>query len=260
LYGLKEAPLLWYNNLCASLKKMGLKPVPGIPCLFTSKKLIVFFYVDDIVALVRPEDHKAHEEFKRALKDRYEIRCLGELSWFLGIRVIHDKEQGKVWLLQDSFIDKVAASFKLQKKSGRYPATPLNEGSIGLSEEEPNAARTKEFQSLTSSLAFISCITRPDVAKAHSVLAQHLQNPSEKHLAAAKHVREYLIGTQHYAICATALQTESSLYITAGEGEAIKAGVEPLFFGASDAAFANNLETRRSSHDFMFKLYRMPID
>jgi hypothetical protein len=92
------------------------------------------------------------------------------------------------------------------------------------------------------------------------VLAQHLQNASQKHLAAAKHIWEYLIGTQHYAICATALRTESALYITAGEGEAIKAGVEPLFFSASDAAFADNLETRRSSHGFMFKLYGMLID
>jgi hypothetical protein len=60
--------------------------------LFTNEKLIVFFYVDDIVVLVRPEDLEAHEEFERALTNRYEIRCLGKLSWFLGIRVVHDKE------------------------------------------------------------------------------------------------------------------------------------------------------------------------
>jgi hypothetical protein len=258
LYGLKKAPLLWYNDLCTSLRKMGLKPVPGIPCLFTTENLIVFFSVDDIVVLVRLEDLAAHKEFERALKDRYEIRCLGKLSWFLGIRVVQDEEQEKISLLQDSFVDKVAARFKLQKKSGRYPATLLNEGYFGPSDEEPNAARTKEFQSLTGSLAFISCITRPDVAKAHSVLAQHLLNPSQKHLAAAKHVWEYLIGTQYYAICVTARRTESASYIT--EGEAIEAGVEPLFFGASDAAFADNLEMRRSSHGFMFMLYGMPID
>ena len=63
----------------------------------------------------------------------------------MGIRVIHDEEQGKVWLVQDSFIDKVAANFKLQKKSGRYPATPLTEGHFGPSDEELNSARTKEF-------------------------------------------------------------------------------------------------------------------
>jgi hypothetical protein len=48
------------------------------------------------------------------------------------------------------------------------------------------------------------------------------------------------------------------LYIA--EGEAIKAGVELLFFSVSNAAFANNLETRRSLHSFMFKLYRMLIN
>jgi hypothetical protein len=33
------------------------------------QKLIVFFNVDDIVVLVRPEDLEAHEEFKHALKN-----------------------------------------------------------------------------------------------------------------------------------------------------------------------------------------------
>jgi hypothetical protein len=48
--------------------------------LFTNEKLIVFFYVDDIVVLVRPEDLEVHEEFERALKNQHEIRCLGKLS------------------------------------------------------------------------------------------------------------------------------------------------------------------------------------
>jgi hypothetical protein len=43
--------------------------VLGILCLFTNDKLIIFFYVDDIVILVRLEDLAAHEEFECALKD-----------------------------------------------------------------------------------------------------------------------------------------------------------------------------------------------
>jgi hypothetical protein len=50
----------------------------------------------------------------------------------------------------------------------------------------------------------------------------------------------------------------SALYIT--EGEAIKTGVELLFFGTSDAAFANKLKMHRSLHGLVFKLYGMPID
>jgi hypothetical protein len=59
--------------------------------------------------------------------------------------------------------------------------------------------------------------------------SQYYLISDKKHLATAKHVLEYLIGTQYYAICATALRTESALYIT--EGEAIKSGVELLFSG-----------------------------
>ena len=37
-------------------------------------------------------------------------------------------------------------------------------------------------------------------------------------------------------------------------------GTEPLFYGASDAAFADDLPTRRSSQGYLFMLYGMPID
>ncbi|PZD30029.1 hypothetical protein A1F97_10211 [Pyrenophora tritici-repentis] len=38
------------------------------------------------------------------------------------------------------------------------------------------------------------------------------------------------------------------------------AETEPLFYGASDAAFADDLPTRRSSQGYLFMLYGMPID
>jgi hypothetical protein len=60
LYSLKEAPLLWYQELLSTLKKLSLKPVPGVPCLFTSDRLIVFFYVDDIIVLVHPFNMSAY--------------------------------------------------------------------------------------------------------------------------------------------------------------------------------------------------------
>jgi hypothetical protein len=61
LYGLKDAPLLWYKHLKETLIKLGLRPVKDVPCLFTNERLIVFFYVDDIVVLVHPDhldDHR----------------------------------------------------------------------------------------------------------------------------------------------------------------------------------------------------------
>jgi hypothetical protein len=33
-----------------------------------------------------------------------------------------------------------------------------------------------------------------------------------------------------------------------------------LFYGALDAAFADDVETRQSSYGYLFKLYGMPVD
>jgi hypothetical protein len=33
-----------------------------------------------------------------------------------------------------------------------------------------------------------------------------------------------------------------------------------LFYGASDAAFADNVDSCQSSHGYLFKLYEVPID
>jgi hypothetical protein len=79
LYGLRDAPLLWYRHLKNTLLKLGLRPIKEVPCLFTSKSLIVFFYVDDIVILVHPDNLAAHRQFEHGLKAQYELRSLGQL-------------------------------------------------------------------------------------------------------------------------------------------------------------------------------------
>ncbi|KAI1676362.1 Pol protein [Pyrenophora tritici-repentis] len=54
LCGLKASPLLWYKELTKTLKELGLQEAKEAPCLWRNEKLIVFFYLDDIVVLARP--------------------------------------------------------------------------------------------------------------------------------------------------------------------------------------------------------------
>ena len=81
--------------------------------MFTGNGLLIFFYVDDIVALYKKQHQKIFEEFIEKLIEHYELRDIGELSWFLGIRVIRDHKQRKIWLCQDSYIKKMATTFYL---------------------------------------------------------------------------------------------------------------------------------------------------
>ena len=98
LYGLKQSPLLRYKELTAALEELGLYAVPGINCLFTNSFLTLFFFVDDIVTLYIKRDLSRLVKFEAALFKRFKMRSLGDLEWFLGIRVTRDRDERKIWL------------------------------------------------------------------------------------------------------------------------------------------------------------------
>lgn len=181
------------------LDKLGLKLVKGVPCVYSSDHLIVFFYVDDIVVLIHPSKIYYKEGFEKHLMNEFDIKILGEIKWFLGIRVIRDRQARKLWLLQDLYIDKVTAKYGIntpEKDSG----APMSDNTLEASAEEPDEARTRRYNELTGSLAFAACCTRVDVARAHSVLSRHLINPGTRHMKALERVWEYLSYHKYMAL------------------------------------------------------------
>jgi hypothetical protein len=117
LYGLRRSPKLWQEEFSRALQELGLRPVGGEPCLFTDGDgILIFFYVDDIILLSRKERAKQAAKLKTDLMARYEMRDLGPVQWFLGIRVTRDREKCKVYLCQDSYIDQVAHRYHLTNR------------------------------------------------------------------------------------------------------------------------------------------------
>jgi hypothetical protein len=146
LYGLKEAPLLWYRELTKSLSELGLHPVPDAPCLYRNDFILVFFYVDDIVVLSKKQHLDKLHDFESKLFKKYEIRSLGELRWFLGVRIMRDRPNKKIWLLMDSYIQKVITKYNLTPRNGKYPNTPMSTDELLPSTEIEDPIRTKLYQ------------------------------------------------------------------------------------------------------------------
>ena len=73
-----------------------------------------------------PKNQQKFDEFKEAFKAKYEIRDLGELKWFLGIRILRDRENRKLWLCQDSYVEKITHRFHLENR--KVPLTPMSSG------------------------------------------------------------------------------------------------------------------------------------
>ena len=243
LYGQPRSPLLWYNLIVKKLRKLGLNPVPDCPCLFTNNKLVVFFYVDDIAVLSHPSNRVVFEQFRTEFLKAFKMRELGELKWFLGIRVVRDRKARKLWLCQDTYITKISNRYKRPDTSIRRPKTPM---SIPPPRPYAGTASNDEIQhysQVVGSLTYSATITRPDTSFCTKLLAQNLKNPGPEHLAAAYRCLDYLDDTRFYAL---------------EYGGEIKS--EPIFSAASDAAFADDETTRRSTEGEALTLFNGLFD
>ena len=87
-----RTPKLWQDGLSDTLKE--LEPIPEEPCVFTNGRIIVFSFVDGVV-LARKEDRNEMEYLKQKLMAKYEMRNLGDVRWFLNIRITRDRNQRK---------------------------------------------------------------------------------------------------------------------------------------------------------------------
>ncbi|KAG7101194.1 Retrovirus-related Pol polyprotein transposon TNT 1-94 like [Verticillium longisporum] len=96
------------------MRKIGLVALEEDNCVFMGRGMIMFFYVDDIILMNRKEDRQAAEELKSQLKSLFEMRELGEVRWFLGIRVVRDRSQRKLWLSLENYITEKMKDLNLQ--------------------------------------------------------------------------------------------------------------------------------------------------
>ena len=237
LYGLKTSPILWYKDFTSTLEDLGLNPISDTNCLFVNEWLILIFYVDDILAVYAPKYQERMDEFESRLMNKYEVRKLGEAEHFLGIRIVRNRPQRKLWLVQDSYIDKMAGKYNITVKD-KPPKTPLPLTELVPYDGTATAQQIYAYQQRVGSVNFSAVFTRPDISKAVSKLSEFLQNPSPNHKAAVDQSLEYLLGTKYWAIEFDGNQKDKRIFIA-----------------LSDSAFADDTMTRNSSYGFSFSLF-----
>lgn len=197
----------------------------------------MMIYVDDLLLMYHSRYEKKFLELQAQLLALYEFRVRGDASHFIGIRILRNRTDRKLWLIQDSYIDKISEKFSIKKD--KIPKTPLPlrvDWSIWSENATPNEIYAN--QQRVKSIGFASFATRTDISKAVSNLSEVLRNLSPEQSKAAEHCLQYLLGTKHLALKFDGLS----------QGQRI--------FGAySDSAFADNINNRYSSHGFCFTLY-----
>jgi len=160
------------------------------------------------------------------------MKDLGIPSRFLGMEIEYGND-GSIKIHQNTYIQQLLNRHRMYDCS---PITTPLDTSVKLSlitnEEAPADAR--EYASIMGGLIFAAYVTRPDIMCAVGQLSQFLNNPSSKHMSAAKRVLRYLQGT-------------SMLGITYHP--------PPLRLqGYSDADWAGDMDTRRSTTGYIVML------
>jgi hypothetical protein len=89
--------------------------------------------------------------------------------------------------------------------------------------------------------------SRPDIAYVVGKLSRYMANPSERHMTAAKHVLRYLSGTRSSGIVYSR-QTQTS-----------KVTDHHQLTGYSDADWAGDKETRKSTSGYVFLINGGPV-
>ncbi|XP_022014725.1 uncharacterized mitochondrial protein AtMg00810-like [Helianthus annuus] len=189
LYGLKQASRNWYQKFTNSLSDIGFKQTGADHSLFIFRDKEIFItaliYVDDVVLV--GNNLKKIQDTKAFLNEKFSIKDLSPLKFFLGIKVARTKE-GMVLSQTKYTLDILEETGMMGCRPSSFPMEQNLK--LGKCEEEP-IIDSNQYQRLIGKLLYLQA-TRPDIAFVVNVLSQFVSDPRQNHMEAATKVLRYL--------------------------------------------------------------------
>jgi hypothetical protein len=155
--------------------------------------VIIVIYVDDLIII--GDNNADIFDLKKLLKQKFEMKDLGELRYTFDIEVIQSPKG--IWLLQRQY-----ALNKLSKYGmmGCKPISIPLEQNVKLNVDEGDLVEdTTMYRCIVGSLIYMT-ITRLDLNNAVGVVSQFVQTPQKPHLDAMRRIQMYIKHTLHCGI------------------------------------------------------------
>ena len=235
LYGLKQSAFLWNKTLINFMQSQNLFQSMKDPCVFIRKTdkdtLYVLIWVDDIIISASSVD--VMNIFKTNLSNRFKVKDLGPLKWFLGIQFdITDK---CISMNQSLYVRTILSRFNMTDCTPR--TLPCDPKVYTLLERDSDKLENpKKYQELIGSLIWLMTGTRPDIVFVTTLLSRFMQEPTTTHMAIALDVLRYLKYTIHYDL------------------RFVRTGNKLQLFGFSDSDYSSDPLDRKSISGNCFKL------
>ncbi|KAK2070780.1 hypothetical protein P8C59_005249 [Phyllachora maydis] len=179
LYSLKQSPKEWQDKLKILLKSLGYLPLISDPGVFYNAKTCYFIvtYIDDCLFIGPNIGYIT--DLKKRLNKVYAIEDLGPAACFLGVQIIRDRPNRRLWLNQ-------LHQLQLEEDIASHLC---------------NSTEIKLYQSLVGTAIYIMLLTRVDISFTVQWLSRSLNRSTKSHLNAAKNLFKYLNSTKDYSIC-----------------------------------------------------------
>ncbi|GJX64295.1 ribonuclease H-like domain-containing protein [Tanacetum coccineum] len=172
LYGFKQAPRKWNKKLVGVLSECGFTQSLNDHSLFVKSFDNVFIallvYVDDII--ISGNDVNEINMFKSFLSSKFQIKDLGKLKYFLGIKVFECGND--ICLNQSKYCIELLHEFgMLGCKPTSVPMEPNTMLNFKVRDDDPALDNITGYQKLVGKLIYLTH-TRPDIAYSVHYLSQ----------------------------------------------------------------------------------------
>jgi hypothetical protein len=178
IYGLKQAPRAWFSALKQALLEFGFINAKSDSSLFVfhdgSTLAYCLVYVDDLILTGNNSTFVA--SIINQLGQKFSIKDLGPLHFFLGVGVIPTKEG--LFITQHKYIRDILA--KTSMDGAKDVTTPFSTSiSLKLANGSSSVDST-EYRRVIGALQYLS-LTRPDISFAMNKLSQFMHSPTQTH-------------------------------------------------------------------------------
>lgn len=237
LYGLKKSPKYWNDKFNSVIIKQGFVRSLSDTCLYTkhigNSKTYVLLYVDDL--LIFGNDSNEICNLKSMLNREFQMKDLGLVCNFLGIKVIQDLENGITKLSQKEYLENVLRKFEMHNCKEMSTPMDLNFNAKSLEEKKSVIDKNieKKCRKIIGSLSYAALGTRPDICVAVSILSRYQNHANNTLLMALKRVLRYIKYTINYCL----------VYKCNND----------MVLGYCDANWGGDLKDRKSTTGYCFK-------
>jgi hypothetical protein len=150
--------------------------------------------VDDI--LIFGDDKALISDIKAKLSSTFEMKDLGLAKRFIGLDISRNAD-GDVIISQEHYLRRCLERFGMQDAKPVY--TPMDPSlKLHKRQDGENSTDATLYREIIGSFNHAAIYSRPDIAFSVSKLSQFMSDPTDIHMAAAKHLMRYIVGTLHY--------------------------------------------------------------